>query len=356
MKYTTSQDVQTAENPRGLQQSAALAFNSQFSLNGFERNFFFENRGDHFEELGAVSGIDSDIDARSFGVGDMDRDGDLDLVVKNLQRKLLQLYLNEMESDGHRIFVKLVGTDSNRDGIGARLELTDSSGRYQMAEMKSANGFQSQSPNEVFFGTADADQIAKLEITWPSGKTQSFENLASDTFFTVHEADGITERKPLERGATSTDLSADSRASVPKQTFFARKRPLPKGFNAKDLDGSPIAESEFAKGPSIVSFVQTWIPFLDEHVAVLERLRREHPDLQILLLYVDPVDDAIARKAQRSGIRTGSVPYGVGAGYAGQTNILFPSTFVVQDSEIRFDMIGRLIEEEALSAVTEALR
>ena len=262
-------------------QSSSLALNSTFSLNGFERNFYFENHGDHFEDLGAISGIDSDIDARSFGVGDLDRDGDLDLVVKNLQRRLLQCFINEIETEAHRAFFSLTGSKSNRDAIGARIEIRHGR-RSQMAQVRSASGFQSQSSPEVFFGLGVDRQIDHVTVYWPSGKQQAFENLAAGNVFHIHEDKGVERSVPIQESKSATKLTSDSRAPVPKQTLFAKRRKAPP-LDDVDTNGKAVKSDSLYQGAVLASFVQTWLPFFDAHLDLLEKIAKSHPDLEILV-------------------------------------------------------------------------
>jgi len=355
--YTTNRDLASAgDEIPSLIQSSALAFNSSFSLNGFERNFLFENRGDHFVDLGAVSGIDSDIDARSFGIGDTDRDGDLDLVVKNLQRRLLQYFVNEIDTDHRRVFFALRGTESNRDAIGARVEIHYGEGGFQMAEVRSASGFQAQSPNEVYFGLGEVDTIDRVEVFWPSGRRQTFRDVEAGHLWRIDETEGIADSKRLER-RTAPGLRADSRAPVPKQTFFTKVREAP-AFELETIHGKRVDSSKLFESPTIVSFIKTWLPTFEEHLDVLEKTRTRFPETEVVVFLVEPVDaPALARCRDREGLRFVRTAYtDYGPAYAQQTNMLFPSTFLVSGGEIVFDMIGNLDPSKTLEALQEKIR
>ena len=354
VKYTTQKDL-GASGDRNLIQSASLAFNSTFSLNGFERNFYFENRGDGFDELGAVSGIDSDIDARSFGIGDLDGDGDLDLVIKNLQRRLLQCYLNEIPANGrHRVFFRLTGTESNRDAIGARVEIRHGEDGFQMAEVRSANGFQSQSARELFFGLGPDDEIRRVDVFWPSGKRESFEKLAAGHVYSLREGEGITQSKAIAPGK-QPELASDSRAAVPKQTFFEKKRKAPQ-FTDRDIEGRPVASATLYESTVLASFVKTWLPDFDEHLALLAKIDATHDDLEVVVFLVEPADDDKVEKARKTGLRVVRTVYGRYApAFAQQTNMLFPSTFLVEKGEVVFDMIGALDETKTMEALANKL-
>ncbi len=355
VKYTTQKDIDNFGD-RNLIQSASLAFNSTFSLNGFERNFYFENRGDRFDELGAVSGIDSDIDARSFGIGDLDRDGDLDIVIKNLQRRLLQCYRNEIPAEGrHRVFFRLTGTESNRDAIGTRVEIRHGDDAFQMAEVRSANGFQSQSARELFFGLGDDDELTRVEVFWPSGKRETFEKLAADHTYFLREGHGIDRKEAIEAGK-QTELASDSRATVPKQTFFAKERKAPQ-FTDRDIEGRPVTSEKLYESTFLASFVKTWLPNYDEHLALLKKIDGLHEDLDVVVFLIEPVDDDKVEKARATGLTVVRTAYNRYApAFAQQTNMLFPSTFLVEKGSVVFDMIGALDETKALQALEDKLQ
>jgi hypothetical protein len=86
----------------------------------------------------------------------------------------------------HWIAVKLKGTKSNRDGIGAAVELT-AGGRVQTAVRVAGSGYLSQDDDRLHFGLGPAARIDKLTIRWPSGRTQMLENVAVDRVMTVEE-------------------------------------------------------------------------------------------------------------------------------------------------------------------------
>ncbi|MEK7483397.1 MAG: CRTAC1 family protein, partial [Planctomycetota bacterium] len=158
------------ENPDEIERVRKLArrsLNSNFSINGFERNLFFLNQKGKFKESSAFTGIDSIADARSFAVMDWDLDGSQDVVIKNVRKQLLEAYQNVLPTSNHRVAFRLIGTKSNRDAIGARLMVQTPDG-IQMKQMRSAFGFVSQNQREVYFGVGSHSVIDRLEVIWPS--------------------------------------------------------------------------------------------------------------------------------------------------------------------------------------------
>ena len=116
-------------------------------------------------------------------LSDLDRDGDLDLVTTNFDGPLL-VYENQSRA-GNRLLLRLVGTSSNRHGIGAHVSVTTSLGQ-QTRFVSSAQGFMSANESLVHFGMGDAS-IESVTIKWPSGKLQQLDNVRPNTLITVTE-------------------------------------------------------------------------------------------------------------------------------------------------------------------------
>ena len=140
------------------------------SLNGRERNALFRNRGDgRFDEVGFLTGAGRVEDGRGVAVADFDRDGRLDLAVQNLDAPAALLM--GRGPAGHWLQVKLEGTASNRDAIGASV-WARASGRSQLRQVSAGSGFLSSSSRVLHFGLGEAETVAELEVRWPSGARQ----------------------------------------------------------------------------------------------------------------------------------------------------------------------------------------
>jgi hypothetical protein len=116
---------------------------------------------------------------------DYDNDGKVDAFVVNLGAPAILLH-NVSQNNNHWLTVKLKGKKSNRDGIGARLELL-SAGRKQIAERVAGSSYLSQDDGRVHFGLGATNKAEKLTIRWPSGEEQILENVAADRVLTVEE-------------------------------------------------------------------------------------------------------------------------------------------------------------------------
>ena len=136
---------------------------------GYEKKRLFHNlRDGTFREIGAEAGVNNDKDGRGVGVIDLDNDGRLDVVQTNADQSPI-VYHNISQNAGNWIELKLIGTKSNRDGIGARVQV-QAGGLTQIRELDGGNGYASQSTRRVHFGLGTATKIDSMQIHWPSGR------------------------------------------------------------------------------------------------------------------------------------------------------------------------------------------
>lgn len=132
---------------------------------------------------GALSG--RPFAGRGLATGDLNGDGRVDAVVTTLDGRALVL-MNTTASVGHWLGVRLVGTRSNRDGIGASVELTTGSGAKQYATVSTTGSYLSARDRTVHFGLGD-EKTGSITIRWPGGAVQSVDGLEGDRVTTVTE-------------------------------------------------------------------------------------------------------------------------------------------------------------------------
>jgi enediyne biosynthesis protein E4 len=155
-----------------------------------QNNTVFRNLGPSgkWQALTEEAGLTAGAPARHRGCAfaDFDGDGKIDVVVTVLG-KPAELWLNRSEGAGHWLDVRLEGTRSNRDGIGAVIKVVTKAGT-QYNHMTTSVGYASSSAGPVHFGLGGEDKVTEIEIRWPSGAVQTLRNVAADRVLSVKEA------------------------------------------------------------------------------------------------------------------------------------------------------------------------
>jgi enediyne biosynthesis protein E4 len=145
---------------------------------------------------------------RGVASADFDNDGFMDVVVGNNGDPPLLLH-NSGGNGNHFASIKLVGTKSNRDAIGARLKLT-AGGISQIREISAAGSYLSSSDLRAHFGLGSAVKIDKLEITWPSGARQTFQDFPADQFYSIQEGKDELGFQPFLKSRGNTPRPAEA--------------------------------------------------------------------------------------------------------------------------------------------------
>jgi hypothetical protein len=161
-------------------------------------NFLFRNDGKgKFENISEGSGahFTTRRSSRAAAFGDYDNDGDVDVLVANSAASP-NLLRNEGGNRKHKLMLELVGTENNRNGIGARLALT-TGGLTQIREVHGAYSYCAANDLRVSVGLGNSDAAERLEIRWPNGLEESYEDLAADHYVVIKEGHGIVRKTPL---------------------------------------------------------------------------------------------------------------------------------------------------------------
>ena len=122
---------------------------------------------------------------RGSAIGDFNHGGKLDVVVTSLSAPA-EIWMNDSLNSNHWLELKLVGTKSNRDGIGVRIRVV-AGGQAQFDQVSTASGYASSSAGPVHFGLGSAKTADEIEIRWPSGTKQTLKNVEADRILRVQE-------------------------------------------------------------------------------------------------------------------------------------------------------------------------
>lgn len=156
-----------------------------------QRNQLFVNTGGRrFRQITTEVGGPMLVEKSSRGTafGDIDNDGDLDVLVIEIDDRPT-LVRNDTKG-GHWVTVRLAGTKSNRDGIGAKVAI-EAGGRRQIAEVRSGGSYISHNDMRAHFGLGDAARVDRVEIRWPSGLVETSRGLSPDQFYVATEGAGV---------------------------------------------------------------------------------------------------------------------------------------------------------------------
>jgi hypothetical protein len=197
-------------------------FVGENSWNGYERKCLFANIGNgQFIDIARPTGSDGIRDGRGVAVADFNNDGRPDLFINN-NNAPPTLYLNEVTRSGNKVEIKLSGTRSNRDAIGARVRLSVA-GKVMTRQVEAGSGYASEAMLPIHFGLGQSKKVDSVEITWPSGLVQWFAGSQTDGWVNsqvrIEEgASQVSSIKPLRSPSTKSD------AVLTQPTARAEKR------------------------------------------------------------------------------------------------------------------------------------
>lgn len=291
------------------------------SWSGHERNVCFRNLGGAplaWSDVAGALGADYDDDGRAAARLDLDGDGDEDLVVTNRSSPRVRLLANRVADGARQLALDVVGSTSNRDGIGARVAVTPSAsasadakptGPTQWKERRAGEGYLAQSSGVLRFGLGRGDgaaRAARVQVYWP-GRTdaEDFGTVALDRRYRLVEGRGRAVETPaanvarLLPGALATEATPTGSARI----VLATPRAIPSlaaespaadgGVRSGRLFG---ATPEGPRGTGRATLVLTWASFCPPCVAELAAFEGARDTLraaglEVLALGADRVED-----------------------------------------------------------------
>jgi hypothetical protein len=155
--------------------------------------------GRRFIEIGRTAGpgFASEKIGRGLAYGDIDNDGDLDLLVTN-NGQTADLLRNDGGRSGSSMLVRALAATGNRDAIGARIRVTTGT-RTQVREIRAGSSYLAQNDLRAHIGLGEATRADRIEILWPSGRTEVLRNVAANQIVTIVEGRGILRTVPVVR-------------------------------------------------------------------------------------------------------------------------------------------------------------
>jgi hypothetical protein len=160
-----------------------------------EPPFLFENTGKRFREVAALHGgpLQKSYLGRGLAIGDIDNDGDSDLLLLNAGEPPV-LLRNDGGNKNHWLGIKLIGTKSNRDAIGARVTIS-AGDQQQSRELVGGTSYCSASDQRLLIGLGKFEKLSSVTVHWPSGQTTTTKDVPIDRYVTIREEATPTGRR-----------------------------------------------------------------------------------------------------------------------------------------------------------------
>ena len=254
LKYTAAPDYETGWN------AINQLIRQDYGWAAPEPNLFFVRRAGRYYNFSGVSGLDLAEDSRAFAFTDVDGDGNVDLVLKSRLAPQVRVFQNTCGAGRKSLVLSLRGTKSNRDAIGARVEVDG-----QAKWLQAGSAYLAQHTKRMHFGLGDKERAERVRIQWPSGAIQELPPLAAGFLHEITEGSSDIKSRPL---LARTELPgnaafpADNRSRL-QTTWFWEPVPLP----------------EKRKGPALlVVHAGERLPTLPVPLQSLD-LRQANPDI-----------------------------------------------------------------------------
>jgi len=280
----------------------------KLSFSGNERNHLFQNhRGTSFQDVSGLSGLDTPQDGRTFAVWDFDRDGWQDIALLNINTPVVSLYRNQHgkldpsdHSPRNMVAFKFAGGNHDsqtstvfgpRDGYGARvlLKLGD---RTLVQQHRCGEGLAAQNSSTMFFGIGESETVDAVEVSWPSGATQTLNAVNAGSLVTVFENTDETDDKT---GFEVTRYVVDKKRNQAASGQSTRNVPFqhPASRNAK---------------LTMYTSVATWCPNCRKRLPQLKLLRERFSDTELAMVGL-PIDENDSAEKLTAYIEKHRTPY-----------------------------------------------
>jgi len=308
------------------------------SWSGNERNCAYMNLGQgRFVDVSAVTGFDLVDDARCVATVDLDADGDQDLVLRNRTAPQLRILENRGDA-GPVVALRLQGTGSNRDAVGAVVEATSGESRL-VRHIACGSGYLAQSSRELIIPVLGEDpegELTDVVVRWPGGAREQLGTVGAGRWLVI-EGEGLSECSTSEPVDWSEELAPVAVAPGPWARVVLRS-PLPLAPSLRSLlQGDPR--------PGHVRLVQLWAHASADSRASLSLLARNATDLldaglELSTLTIDATEDRAQARAFLDGLTAEFPAFEPRAGFP-DNSLLEALTVVLEEvlGEQRQDML-----------------
>ena len=303
---------------------------SDATWNGYERNVMFANNRDGtFSEVSGVVGLDFPEDGRSFALADIDHDGRLEVILKNRNAPQIRVLRNAMKEIGDSIVIRLRGTKSNRDAIGAAITVEAGTLR-QTKYLQAGSGFLAEHSKEIIFGLGRGSTRIRANVRWPSGLAQQFEDLPVNHRIEIEEGSSALSPKPFNAVPASYEREEPQAAAAPLpdavETWLIEPLKAP-AFSLPDLSGKLHSLETLGGAFLLLTF---WAEGASQSLAQLRALQQERNLLagKVNVLGIN-VDNAETVQSART--------------FATQEAFSFPVLFASQETAGIYNIIYRYL-------------
>ena len=285
------------------------------SWSGHERNCCFLNTASpRFADVATISGLDQLADSRGVASVDWDQDGDLDLWVSNRTAPRVRFLRNDTPRDYRFLSIKLEGTASNRDAIGARVEVIcqgPTEPLRQVETLRAGEGYLSQSSKWLHFGLGNHDEVQQLVVHWPSGAKSRFENVKPNRFYHLVEGATLThvqQNRRIPALKLSTPRVRSNNQAI--RIVAHQPLPLPPLHYLRSHDQQVLVNAPSDRFRLLVLWA-TWcrpcLEELQEYVAAQQEF--EQANLQLIPINVDQHDGDLAMRQMNASQALGRIGY-----------------------------------------------
>ena len=279
---------------------------SDRSWSGLERNVtYLNNRNGTFTDISGVAGMDFLEDSRTFALGDFDRDGRLEVVLKNRNGPQLRFLKNVIADLPPAISFRLTGTKSNRDAVGAKIAIETSASR-QTRSLQAGSGFLAQHTKEMFFGLGTATSHIQATIEWPSGQTQVLRDLPANHRVWVEEGKPPSRIEPFREFAKPPEVAYEGATpaggELPSETETWLLIPVPApDFSLSSEQGHTESLKNHRGKLTLVYFFSRSLADSVETLAALGKVKAQSPanSLEVLAIDTDGAENSKVSQGKR---------------------------------------------------------